>query len=105
LDRLLVERGLLLARDERVADLPLDLVERIAAGNREVTLDGERLRRVSDRVPKLGLGGLGGLYGRHSCLPGLSVVEMREVDRRCTVGRYQCSRRDRPQRGLCAGDL
>src|SRR5262249_2872016 len=33
LDRLLVERGLVLARDEGVADLPLDLVEGIAAGN------------------------------------------------------------------------
>src|SRR5581483_10278200 len=41
LDALLLEGGLVLAPDERVARLPLDLVERIPAGDREVAADGE----------------------------------------------------------------
>src|SRR5439155_7260732 len=39
LDALLLEHRLVLAGDERVARLPLDLVERIAAGDREVAAD------------------------------------------------------------------
>src|SRR5581483_8474094 len=75
LDRLLVERGLLLARDEGVADLPVDLVERVAAGDGEEALDAELLRLVGDRVLDVGLCDLRGLYGRHLSLPGLSVVD------------------------------
>src|SRR5207253_1673167 len=56
LDGLLVERGLLLARDEGVADLPLDLVERVTARDREVALDRERLLGVGYRVLELGIG-------------------------------------------------
>ena len=41
LDALLVERRALLARDERIAALPLDLVERVAARDREVPSNGE----------------------------------------------------------------
>ena len=54
LDVLLVEDRLLLAGDEGVADLPLDLVERVAARDREVAADGEtrrlRRRRCSPRA-------------------------------------------------------
>jgi hypothetical protein len=41
LDALLLEDGLVLAGDEGVADLPLDLVERVAARNREVSAHAE----------------------------------------------------------------
>src|SRR5206468_2963140 len=50
LDALLVERGLVLAGDERVAGLPLDLVERVAAGNREIAADAELRAVVEDGV-------------------------------------------------------
>ena len=53
LDALLVERRLVLAGDERVAELPLDLVERVAAGDREVPADGEAGVLVDDGVHEL----------------------------------------------------
>ena len=47
LDVLLIERRAVLARDQRVAQFPLDLVERVAAGDREESLrrDARRPRR------------------------------------------------------------
>jgi hypothetical protein len=65
LDALLLEDRLLLARDQRVAQLPLDLLERIASGDREVAPDGDVLRAVYDFVRDL-VDGLCGLRGRHS---------------------------------------
>jgi len=50
LDVLLVEDRLVLARDEGVADLPLDLVERVAARNREIATHGQARRFVDDGV-------------------------------------------------------
>src|SRR5512146_168308 len=50
LDVLLVEDRLVLAGDEGVARLPVDLVEGVAAGDREVAADGESGVLVDDRV-------------------------------------------------------
>ena len=61
LDVLLLERRLVLAGDEGVADLPLDLLERVAAGDREVAFDAERGLLVDDGVLGLEL-----LDGRHA---------------------------------------
>ena len=53
LDVALLERRAVLAGDERVADLPLDLVERIAARDREQAADGEAGALVDDAVDEL----------------------------------------------------
>ena len=71
---LLLERRAVLARDQRVAQLPLDLVERVAAGDREEAPRSDARLLVEHRVHVL-LGGrsrLGGrlLRGRHACPPG-----------------------------------
>jgi hypothetical protein len=50
LDVLLLEGRLVLARDEGVARLPLDLVERVASGDGEVAADGETGVLMDDRV-------------------------------------------------------
>ena len=47
---LLLEGGLVLAGNEGVADLPLDLVERVAAGNREIPLHCDGCVLLDDRV-------------------------------------------------------
>src|SRR5262249_38638446 len=79
LDALLLEDGLLLARDERRARLPLDLVERVAAGDREVAADGEAGVLAGDGVHEL----VGTdlhlllLYGRHLPLPFAGLSEDR----------------------------
>src|SRR2546422_351535 len=71
-DVLLVEDRLLLAGDEGVADLPLDLVERVAARDRELATHGQARRFVDDGVLShrgcrcLSLYFLG---GRHPVLP------------------------------------
>ena len=53
LDVVLLERRAVLAGDERVADLPLDLVERVAARDREEPADGEGGVLVDDAVDEL----------------------------------------------------
>ena len=53
LDVLLLERRAVLARDVRVAELPLDLLERVAAGDREEAARGDARLRVDDRVDDL----------------------------------------------------
>ena len=53
LDVLLLEGGPVLARDVRVADLPLDLVVGIAAGDREQALDGQGGVLVDNVVDEL----------------------------------------------------
>src|SRR6266542_5634861 len=66
---LLLEHGLALARDEGVARLPFDLVERVAPGDREVAADAELGAVVDDEIRRrFGsvLGGLGVVGGRHS---------------------------------------
>ena len=71
LDVLLLERRAVLARDVRVADLPLDLVVGIAALDREQPADGEGGVLVDDAVDELvgvDLNGRFVLYGRHLCL-------------------------------------
>ena len=98
LDRLLVERGLFLARDERVADLPLDLVERIAAGNREEPPHSEGLRAVRDGVRDLGVGDLAALYGCHIPRPPGLLRRKREMDRRGPVGQIHSIGRGRPRK-------
>src|SRR3990172_11684518 len=55
LDTLLLERGPVLARDVRVAELPLDLVERVTARDREEAARGDARLRVDDRVHDLAL--------------------------------------------------
>ena len=57
LDVLLVEDRLLLAGDEGVADLPVDLVERVAARDREVAAHGQARRFVHDGVLSPGVAG------------------------------------------------
>src|SRR5262249_44802925 len=103
LDRLLLEGRLVLARDEGVADLPVDLVERVTAGDGEVALDAELLGVVGDRVLKLGLGDLRGLYGRHLSLPGSRSSKRGEGHRRGTVGRNHSIGRAGGERGWFAG--
>src|SRR5262249_7192258 len=53
LDPLLVERGLVLARDEGVARLPFDLCERVAAGDREVAANPEGGVLLRDRIDEI----------------------------------------------------
>src|SRR5215472_6648701 len=53
LDAALLEGGAVAARDDRVARLPLDLVERVAAGNREEALHAETGPLLDDRVNDL----------------------------------------------------
>src|SRR6185437_15454328 len=53
LDPALLERRTVAARDQRVADLPLDLVERVPAGDREEAADAEASGLVDDRVDHL----------------------------------------------------
>src|SRR5439155_18546169 len=68
LDVLLLEGRAVLPRDVSVADLPLDLVERVAARNREQAADGEAGVLVDDAVLELvgiDLNGACLLYGRH----------------------------------------
>ncbi len=70
-DVLLLERGAVLAGDVRVAHLPLDLGERIAAGDREQPPDGEGGVLVDGMVDELvgvDLDGRFVLYGRHVLL-------------------------------------
>ena len=50
LDVLLLECRAILAGDQRVARLPLDLVERVAAGDREEPLRGDACALIDDRV-------------------------------------------------------
>src|SRR5262249_20434188 len=61
LDALLLERGLVLAGDEGVARLPLDLVERVAPGDGEVAANAEGRRLVDDHVLRLDLRRRGGV--------------------------------------------
>src|SRR6476620_7606576 len=49
LDSALLERGAVLAGDDRIARLPLDLVEGVAAGDREEAAHAEAGRVVDDR--------------------------------------------------------
>ena len=75
LDALLLEDRLVLAGDERVAHLPLDLLERVAAGDREVAPDGDVLCAVDDFVRDLVECGFCGLFADAIPLPpGLSLV-------------------------------
>src|SRR5215218_5883495 len=53
LDPALLEGGRVLAGDEGVAELPLDLVERVASGDGEVAAYAERRGLVDDRVGDL----------------------------------------------------
>src|SRR5581483_11651253 len=53
LDRLLLEGGLVLARDEGVARLPLDLGEGVATGDREVAANPEGGVLLPDRVDEV----------------------------------------------------
>ena len=53
LDALLLEGRLVLAGDEGVARLPLDLVERVASGDREVAANAELRAVVEDGVQRL----------------------------------------------------
>ncbi len=73
LDVLLLEDGAVLAGDVGVADLPLDLVERVAAGDREVAAQADRGLLLDHDVGQL-LGGwfrcLDFLRGRHVLPPG-----------------------------------
>src|SRR5438874_11896161 len=75
LDALLLESRLVLAGDEGVAQLPLELLERVAARDREVALDGRSRGLVSDCVHVL-LGRyccvLGAFCRRHSSPPKVS---------------------------------
>src|SRR5207247_949431 len=71
LDAALLECRACLPRDERIAGLPLDLVERVAAGDREQSADGEAGVVVDDAVDKLvgvDLDWVCLLYGRHCFL-------------------------------------
>ncbi len=73
LDALLLEHRAVLARDDGIADLPLDLVERVAAGDREVAANPERALLRDDGVTEGVLGdygcGIGAFSGRHWFLP------------------------------------
>src|SRR2546423_313362 len=72
IDALLLEDRLVLARDVRVALLPLDLLERIPARDGEEALDAEARSLVDDDVPELlgaGFGGLNLSRGRHADPP------------------------------------
>ncbi len=64
LDALLLEDRAVLAGDERVARLPLDLVERVAAGNREVPADAEPRGHVGDGVRERLFGDHGAVWVR-----------------------------------------
>ena len=74
LDALLLEHRLVLAGDEGVARFPLDLVERVAPGNREVAANAELRAVVDDGIGgavEPFVGGLRGLVGgRHLLPPG-----------------------------------
>ena len=78
LDALLLEHRAVLPRDERVPDLPLDLVERVAAGDREVPPDAAAPCRVRDAVhERLVLDDgcdTGARCRRHDLPPRVSVV-------------------------------
>src|SRR5206468_12624852 len=77
LDVLLLEGGTVLARDVRVADLPLDLVVGIAACDREQPLDGEGgvlVDNVIDELVGLDLNGRFVLYGRHLVASSIRTV-------------------------------
>jgi len=63
LDALLLEDGLVLAGDEGVADLPVDLVERIAARNREVPAYAETPIRCGNGVHERLVGDHGSFFG------------------------------------------
>ena len=76
LDALLVEGRLVLARDERVAHLPFDLLEGVAAGDREVAADAGVSLGVDHRVLELRVGDLDCLHGRHIVPPGHRVTSM-----------------------------
>jgi hypothetical protein len=70
LDALLLESRLVLAGDERVAQLPFELLERIPPRNREIAPDCSGLLLVSDRVHVLlgcDLCASRALYRRHLC--------------------------------------
>ena len=80
LDVPLLERRAALARDQRIAGLPLDLVERVAPRDREVPLRGDARLLVEDAVDELllfrrclrRLRRL--LRGGHAVLPGRDVL-------------------------------
>src|SRR5207248_7765968 len=77
LDAALLERRAVTARDHRVADLPFDLVERVAARDREKSAHAEARGLVDDGVYRR-FGRLYGacflLYAGHSALPNCSLV-------------------------------
>ena len=86
LDVPLLEGRAVLARDDRVAELPLDLVERVASGDREEAPGRDRRRLLDDDVHDLVLRGccvlhwfLGLLCGRHSRPLDLRLVRRSQV--------------------------
>src|SRR6266536_2860692 len=79
-DAFLLEDGLVLARDEGVARLPFDLVERVAAGDREVAADAELGAVVDDEIRRRFGGVLGSrsvVGGRHLCFLQASFQGLR----------------------------
>src|SRR5439155_7492874 len=75
LDAALLERGAAAARDQRVADLPFDLVERVAAGNREEPANAEPRACGGDGVDHLFRRTFPALllfYARHTTLQNCS---------------------------------
>ena len=114
LDALLLEDGPLLAGDERVAQLPLDLVERVAPGDREIALDGAGPRSIGDAVRErliLDDGCVSGArWGRHFSLQGyrsdvglkLAAGWAGTSEGRVVVGRNHRGVRGTPERGIGA---
>ncbi len=76
LDALLLEGRLVLAGDERVAHLPFDLLERVAARDREVAANAGVSLGVEHRILEQGVGDLVCLHGRHIVPPGHRVTPM-----------------------------
>ena len=71
LDALLLEGGLVLAGDEGVAHLPFDLLERVAARDREVAANAGVTLGVEHRILEQGVGDLVCLHVAILCLPGI----------------------------------
>ena len=76
LDALLLEGRLVLAGDEGVAHLPLDLLERVAARDREVAANAGVTLGVEHRILEQCVGDLVCLHGRHIVPPGHRVSPM-----------------------------